>query len=107
MCCPSPLPRVITTTHSEIGYAHNVAIVAEALRSNFLLSEDTHVLTAVAGHIWSEISERDVKQWGLPEVQRAMARVLCTKCGYALGWFSCACEMPRATGALASKLTKA
>lgn len=65
--------KTITTAHPEIGYANNVQIIAKALRDNFGFEDNSHLQTAVAAHIWSEISQRsDTKEWGTVEIKRAL-----------------------------------
>jgi len=69
--------KKITTTHPELGYTNNVEIVAQALRHYFGFDDNSHVLTAVAAHVWAVICGRgdETKAWGTTEVQNALTAV--------------------------------
>lgn len=65
----------LTTKHDKIGYTNNIEIVETALRERFGLGDNSHVLTAVAAHVWSQICGRSVGddiQWGQLEVDAAI-----------------------------------
>ncbi|OAM91760.1 hypothetical protein OH491_24950 [Termitidicoccus mucosus] len=65
--------KIITTIHTEIGYSNNVAIVEETLMGCFGFTDNSHVLTAVAAHVWSQIcATGEQKRWGTPEVKHAL-----------------------------------
>lgn len=65
--------KTITTNHPEIGYSNNVEIIAQALREHFGFDDNSHLQTAVAAHIWSEIcaSGRN-KEWGTLQIKHAL-----------------------------------
>jgi hypothetical protein len=65
----------VTTTHTEIGYSNNVDIIEKALRERFGFNDASHVLRAVAAHIWSNIcNQGEEKRWGSEEVMLALVR---------------------------------
>ncbi len=68
--------KTVTTKH-PIGYTENVAVIATALREQFGFDDQSHLLTAVAAHIWSVICGTcsESKTWGQNEVTDALDRV--------------------------------
>jgi hypothetical protein len=67
----------VTTDHPETGYGNNVAIIEKALREKFGLSDNSHVMTAVAAHIWSKVCGKCVKTWSDQDVREAIHQVEC------------------------------
>ena len=69
----------ITTNHKEIGYTNNVKIIETALRERFGFDDNSHILTAVAAHIWSYICgtsdlESGNISWGTTEIETAIVQ---------------------------------
>lgn len=65
--------KTIVTHHPDIGYRNNVEVIEQALRSYFGFDDNSHMLTAVAAHIWSAICHKgEEKRWGSAEVVVAL-----------------------------------
>lgn len=68
--------KTITTIHTEIGYSNNIDIISAALRRHFGFDYNSHVQTAVAAHVWSQVCVMgEEKRWGTKEVQQALAGI--------------------------------
>lgn len=91
--------KTITTVHKEVGYSNNVDIIETALREQFGLDDQSHVLRAVAAHIWSAICANygDERKWGTEEIILALiqcekriknmhAQLACTRPGCAISY---------------------
>jgi hypothetical protein len=64
----------IKTKHTEIGYTNNVAIVEKALREQVGFDDNSHVILAVAAHVWSQICFQgsDEKEWSEEHIKCAL-----------------------------------
>ncbi len=71
------MSKNITTTHNEIGYTNNVEIIERALRETFGIDDASHMMTALAAHVWSQIAGLGVTKmnWGEAEIERAFEQL--------------------------------
>lgn len=67
----------IVTKHTEVGYTNNLNIITDALREKFGFNDNSHVMSAVAAHIWSKICIKtgDEREWGTVEICEALSAV--------------------------------
>jgi hypothetical protein len=67
--------KTVTTVHTEIGYSNNLEIIAGALRERFGFDDASHVLLAVAAHVWAVVCTKsgEERTWGTVEVEQAIA----------------------------------
>lgn len=69
------LAKKVRTTHAEIGFTPNVALVRTALAEVFGFESST-TLQAVAENVWSSIcSKMSPIEWGLDEINVALALI--------------------------------
>lgn len=66
-----------TTQHTEIGYTCNLEIIERALREQFGFDDCSHVQTALAAHVWSQVNRQTGTgaTWGTKEIANALAQL--------------------------------
>ncbi len=66
----------ITTRHGEIGYTCNLEVIERALRERFGVEDNSHVVVAVAAHIWSAVCGKGPEiTWGTEEIATALRAI--------------------------------